>query len=97
MPSIVPEAQEWPQYFVLCDHGEKIGLAWHEADPRFSDKETVLRWLVEGQFSEPLQVMEVNLPAGTSRDVSAEFAEEVRARSDGLVVSDSRRFVESLT
>jgi hypothetical protein len=97
VPSIVPSADhgEWPQYFVLCDYGPKLGRSWYEMDPSKADRETVLQWLIAGRFSEPVQVMEVNLPAGTSRDVSAEFAEEVLARSNGHIAQDTARFVES--
>jgi hypothetical protein len=86
MPSIVPEsgAVEWPQYFVLCDYGPELGMAWAEIDPIKADRETILNWLVHGEFTDPVQVMEVNLPAGTCRDVSVEFAEAVRARSGGM-------------
>ena len=63
-------------------------------DPTKAGRETVLEWLLNGQFSEPRQVMEVNLPAGTCRDVSAEFAEEVRARSNGRTAQNTARFVE---
>ncbi len=92
---IVPDAGGWPRYFVLCDYGPKLGQSWYEMDPAKADRETVLEWLIQVQFTDPVQVMEVNLPAGTSRDVSAEFAEEVRARSNGYVAEDTKRFVEN--
>ncbi len=94
MPPLVPsDAGALPQYFVLCDYGERLGQSWYEMDQDKADRETVLEWLIEGQFTDPVRVMEVNLPAGTCRDVSAEFGEEVRARSNGRVATDTTRFV----
>lgn len=84
MPSIVPatdKGSEWPQYFVLCDYGSKLGFAWSEVDPAKADRETILKWLIHGEFTNPVQIMEVNLPAGTSRDVTAEFMAQVEDRA----------------
>jgi hypothetical protein len=76
MPSIVPD-QESPLYFVLCDYGPYIGRAYYEADPDKSDRATVIGWLVHGQYENPQRVIEVDISAGTSRDVTLEIFEEV--------------------
>lgn len=80
MPSLVPSVDEWPQYFVLCDYGPEFGRAWAEVDPAKADRETILEWLAHGEFANPITVMEVDLPAGACRDVTAEFMTEVEER-----------------
>jgi len=102
MPPLVPATDgtaAWPQYFVLCDYGPTLGRSWYEMDPtKAASKETVLQWLLEGQFSEPVQVLEVNFPAGTCRDVSGHFAEALRFKSqdrDGDIAPETKRFVEN--
>ena len=91
MPPLVPTL--WPQYFVLCDYGPKLGKAWYEADPERSDRDTIIDWLIEGQYTNPVQIIEVDVTAGTSRDVSAELAEEIRFRVGNLVAVESADFV----
>ena len=80
MPSIVPIIEIGPLYLVLCDYG-RHGLSFYEADPDKSDRETVIRWMKEGQYENPKQVIEINLAAGTSRDVTQEIFEEVEERA----------------
>ena len=80
-PSIVPELVEsGPMYFVLCDYGPGIGLAYYEADPKKSDRETVVIWLALNQYTNPRQVIEVDLGAGTSRDVTNQVMAEAEER-----------------
>ncbi len=76
MPSLVPN-QENPLYFVLCDYGPKIGMSYYEADPDKSDRDTVVQWLAEGQYTRPQRVIEVDVSAGTSKDVTREIFSEV--------------------
>jgi hypothetical protein len=92
-PPIAP-APGGPLYSVLCDYGPKIGRAYRETDPNAADRETVMNLLIRGEFSGPLQVLEVDVDAGRARDVSAEFAEEImdQARLDDLP-SDVAMFV----
>ena len=66
---------------MLCDFGPKIGRAYLETDPDKADRETVMNLLMRGEYTGPVQVIEVDLEAGRSRDVSVEFAEEVLERS----------------
>lgn len=102
MPPLVPATDNdaaWPQYFVLCDYGPTLGRSWYEMDPeKAADREIVLQWLVEGQFTNPVQILETNLPAGTCRDVSSEFAQAVRFKADwqcdGCIAPETVNFVE---
>ena len=77
----VPSDEQWLQYFVLCDYGPKIGRSYYEADPDQSDRETVLQWIQEGQYTNPIEILEVNKAAGTCRDVTREFMAEVEERA----------------
>ena len=80
-PSIVPfAAVEAPLYFVLCDYGPRVGLSYYEADPEKSDRETVISWLMVGQYTNPQQIIEVSLATGTARDVTEEIMAEVAER-----------------
>ncbi len=79
-PPLAP-AQGGPIYLVLCDYGPKIGRAYRETDPDAANRGTVLNLLIRGEYSGPVQVLEVDLEAGRARDVSAEFAEEIMERA----------------
>jgi hypothetical protein len=79
MPSIVPN-QEQPLYFVLCDYGPEIGKAYYETDPDKSDRETVIDWLLHGQYVGPERVIKVDISAGTSKDVTSAIFKEVEQR-----------------
>ncbi len=69
MPTLVPCVEDRLIYFVLCDYGPKIGQSYYEADPETSDRETVLQWIQEGQYTNPIEILEINKAAGTCRDV----------------------------
>ena len=70
-----------PLYFVLCDYGPKIGRAYNETDPDKAGRETVLTLLMRGEYTGPVQVLEMDLAAGRARDASVEFAEEILQRA----------------
>jgi hypothetical protein len=66
-------------YFVKVDLG-KLGAVWLERNVNETGRETLIRDLIDGQIEDPLQVIEVDTDEGTSRDVSADIAEEIAAR-----------------
>jgi hypothetical protein len=78
-PSIVPGSEQ-DVYLVLDDYGERLGRAWAEASEENTDRDTVLRHLMEGQYSSPIRVVSFNTSEGWSRDVSEEIAQELRQR-----------------
>jgi hypothetical protein len=49
-PSIVPHGANQDTYLVLDDFG-RIGCAWRETNVDGADRETLIRDLVEGQYS----------------------------------------------
>jgi hypothetical protein len=64
-------------YLVLDDFGGKLGLAWSETDVAHTDRATLIRHLLEGQYSSPVCVVAFNTAEGWSRDVTDEIAAEL--------------------
>jgi hypothetical protein len=78
-PSIVPGFAV-DVYLVLDDLGA-IGRAYREADEENADKATLIRHLIDGQYSNPVRIVAFNTSEGWSRDVSEEIAREIKDRS----------------
>jgi hypothetical protein len=49
-PSIVPHEADRDTYLVLDDFG-RIGCSWRETDVESADRETLIRVLMDGQYS----------------------------------------------
>src|SRR5712671_2345844 len=79
-PSIVPREANQDTYLVLDDFGGRLGRAWRETDEEDTDRETLLRDLVEGQYSRPTRIIAFNTTEGWSRDVTMDIADELRRR-----------------
>ena len=55
-----------------------------------ADRETVIRHLLSGEFSNPVRIVAFNTAEGWSRDVTVEIADEVRRLyAEGDDVPDS--------
>jgi hypothetical protein len=78
--SIIPDDHDETVYLV-ADFG-RIGRAWREADYEATDLETVLRDLLNGQYSNPIHVVAFNTAERWSEDVSEDVAHELRRRCD---------------
>jgi hypothetical protein len=78
-PSIVPGFNV-DVYVVLDDFG-KIGRCYRETDEAESDKATVIRDLISGQYNDPVRIVAFNTSEGWSRDVTAEIACETKDSS----------------
>ena len=77
-PSIVPDALDHDVYLVLNDfRGAFGGLAWSETDLADTDRATLIRHLLEGQYSSPVRIVAFNTAEGWSGDVSDEIAAEL--------------------
>ena len=78
-PSIIP----WGElgrtvYLVLNDFaGAFGGLAWSETDVADTDRATLIRHLLEGQYSSPVRIVAFNPAEGWSRDVTDDIAAEL--------------------
>jgi hypothetical protein len=79
-PSIAPHGPEQDTYLVLDDFGGRLGRAWRETDENATDRETLIRDLVEGQFNGPIRIVAINTAEGWSRDVTVDIADELRQR-----------------
>ncbi|MCK1603191.1 hypothetical protein IVB02_17495 [Bradyrhizobium sp. 166] len=94
-PSIVPHVDH-DTYLVLNDFG-KFGRAWCEADEKDSDRASLLRRLLEDQYSHPVRIVAFNTAEGWSRDVTVDIADELRRRfvEYDHVPSSVQEFVET--
>jgi hypothetical protein len=82
-PSIVPSGEDRDVYLLLDQFGGRLGRAWRETDEEDTDFETLVRDLLEGQYSDPVRVVAFNTAEGWSRDVSDDVADELRERCAG--------------
>ena len=96
-PSIVPHGADQDTYLVLDDLG-RIGCAWRETDVESADRETLIRDLVEGQYSKPVRIVAFNTAEGWSRDVTVEIADELHRRyvEFGEVSASVLEFLEAV-
>ncbi|MGV7213614.1 hypothetical protein [Bradyrhizobium sp. UFLA05-112] len=78
-PSIVPQGADQNTYLVLEDFG-RMGCYWRETDADNADRETLIRDLVEGQYSHPVRIVVFNTAEGWSRDATMDIADELRQR-----------------
>ena len=95
-PSIVPLGNDQEIYLVLDDFGA-LGSAWREANVEDTDLQTVITYLLQGQFANPVRVIGFNTTEGWSRDVSEDVARELRQRcanQDRELPEFLREFVE---
>ena len=65
-----------------CGAGAGVARAgcWRETDAEEADRETLIRDLVEGQYSHPVRIVAFNTTEGWSRDVTKDVADELRRR-----------------
>jgi Fe2+ transport system protein FeoA len=75
----VPHEANLDTYLVLDDFG-RLGCSWRETDAERTDRETVIRDLVEGQYSYPVRIVAFNTAEGWSRDVTVDISDELRRR-----------------
>ena len=76
-PSIVPEDSERGVYLVLEDFGP-LGRAWRETDDGETDRATVIRDLLDGQYENPVRIVAFNTAEGWSRDVTEDIASDLQ-------------------
>jgi hypothetical protein len=96
-PSIVPPGDDQDVYLVLDDFGGRIGQSWRETDVGHTDLETLIKDLLEDQYSNPVRIVAFNTAEGWSRDVSEEVAQILSQRSAEQrrdLVSSVQEFVD---
>ena len=79
-PSIVPQEANQDTYLVLDDFGAQLGRAWREIDEEDTDRGTLIRHLMDDQYSHPARIVAFNTAEGWSRDVTMDIADELRRR-----------------
>jgi hypothetical protein len=94
-PSIVPQGTDQDTYLVLDDFG-RHGRAWCETGEEHTDRETLIRHLIEGQYSLPVRIVAFNTAEGWSRDVTDDIANELRKRCAdvGEIPSSLQEFLD---
>jgi hypothetical protein len=75
---VPPEANQ-DTYLVLENFGP-LGRAWRETDEEDTDRKTLIRDLMDGQFDHPARIVAFNTAEGWSRDVTTDIADELRRR-----------------
>ena len=78
-PSLAPHGPEQDTYIVLEDFGP-LGRSWRETDEEDTDRETLIRDLFSGEYTDPVRIVAFNAAQGWSRDVTMDIANEVRRR-----------------
>ena len=79
-PSIVPREADRDVYLVLDYFGARLGRAWRETDEAGTDRETLIRDLMNDQCGHPARIVAFNTADGWSRDVTMDIADELRRR-----------------
>lgn len=70
--SLVPN-KEHVTYLLLDEIGS-YGPIWREMSDGEANKATILDWIAQGQFDNPIRVVAFNTEEGWSRDVTQEIA-----------------------
>jgi hypothetical protein len=78
-PSMVPAETGHDTYLVLEDLG-RFGRVWRETAEANANHETLIRDLLDDQYSRPMRVVAFNTAEGWSRDVTVDIADELRRR-----------------
>ena len=97
-PSMVPHAGNQDIYLVLDDLDGFGGRGWRETGEESTDRETLIRDLVAGEYVDPVCIVAFNITEGWCRDVTVEIADELRRRyvEFGELPDSVLEFVESV-
>jgi uncharacterized protein (DUF58 family) len=80
-PSIVPHTPaDRDIYIVLDDFGSMLGRAWRETAEEDTGRATLIQYLLEGHYNNPVRIVAFNTAEGWARDVTREIADELRYR-----------------
>jgi hypothetical protein len=80
---LVQSSADHDIYLVLDDLGGRLGRIWRETNERDTDRATLIRHLLEGQYSNPARIVAFNTDEALVRDASAEVACELPERLAG--------------
>ena len=76
---MVPSEGIGDTYLVLEDLGQ-FGRVWRETAEVDANRETLIRDLLDDQYSRPRRIVAFNTAEGWSRDVTVDVADEIRRR-----------------
>ena len=94
--SIVPETGQ-VVYQVLDDLGTN-GHVWPEMAENEVNEQTIIQWIIDGQFKRPLRVIAFNTEEGWSRDITHGIARRILQLRRGTPLgAAAREFVERAT
>jgi hypothetical protein len=95
-PSIAPHGPEQDTYLVLEDFGQ-LGRAWRETDENATDRQALIRDLVEGGFNNPIRIVVFNIAEGWCRDATVDIADELRRRlvEYGAISESAKQFLDA--
>ena len=78
-PPSAPHGPQQDTYLVLEDFGPR-GRCWRASDEEDTDRETLIRDLFSGEYTDPVRIVAFNSAEGWCRDVTLDIADEVRRR-----------------
>ena len=58
----------------------RLGRGWRETEVESTDRETLIRDLLAGDYEHPVRIVAFNTAEGWSRDVTVDIADELRRR-----------------
>src|SRR6478752_4429737 len=97
-PSIVPtDRLDRDIYLVLEDFGARAGCSWRETDEQDTDRDTIIRDLLSGQYAYPVRIVVFNAIEGHARDATSEIADVLAdAAADNTEITPAlQAFVEA--
>ncbi|WP_407188602.1 hypothetical protein [Bradyrhizobium centrosematis] len=97
-PSIIPtDRLDRDIYLVLEDFGARAGCAWRETDEQDTDRDTIIRDLLSGQYVYPVRIVAFNPSEGWARDATSEIADDLaKAVAENVELSPAlQTFVEA--
>ena len=95
--SIVPNTEHVT--YLLLDEIGSYGPIWREMSDGEANEATILDWIAQGQFDNPLRVVAFNTEEGWSRDVTQEIATKLLdLNQNGVALGAAARdFVNRVT
>jgi hypothetical protein len=97
--SIVPSPDTGHAVYQALDDLGKHGHVWTEMAEDDANEQTIIQWIVDGQFKRPLRIIAFNTEEGWSRDLTQEIAWKIldlNHRGTPLSAA-AREFVERIT
>lgn len=97
--NLVPSPASGHATYQVMDDLGKYGHVWSEIAENEANEQTVVAWIIEGQFKRPLLVIAFNADEGWSRNVTREVAWKILDLNHrGTQLSaEAREFVERIT